>query len=291
VRLEREAVQRRVEAERSDARRSRKNLGKDNDARFKRNLARMSGKDGQAGRLLRQMDGRVGKAKERQEGIRVKKKRDLGIWVAGERSKRDVLLRRPAGQLPLGTGRQLHHPDLAMQPADRVALTGPNGGGKSTLLRQLVESLTLPEGRVTYVPQEIDAASSRQVLQQARAMPPAERGKLMTVVSCLGSDPGRLLESELPSPGEVRKLLLAFGVARGPHFIIMDEPTNHLDLPSIECLEEALADCPCGLLLVSHDERFLRQLTQQRWQVEPDGSDTTLRVLERWEDGPGEPEA
>ena len=279
-RLEREAVQRRAEAERSNARRSKRNLGKDNDARFKRNLARMSGKDGQAGRLLRQMDGRVEQARERQEGIRVKKRRDLGIWVAGERSKRDVLLRREAGQLPLGAGRHLHHPDLAMQPGDRVALTGPNGGGKSTLLRQLMESLTLPEERVTYVPQEIDAAASRQVMERAQALPPAERGKLMTVVSCLGSDPGRLLESELPSPGEVRKLLLAFGVARVPHFIVMDEPTNHLDLPSIECLEQALAGCPCGLLLVSHDERFLQQLTHRRWRLEPAASGGSARALE-----------
>jgi len=283
-RLEREAVQRRVEAERSDARRSKKNLGKDNDARFKRNLARLSGKDGQAGRLLRQMDGRVEKARQHQEKIRVKKKRDLGIWMAGERSKRDVLLRRPAGQVPLGEGRRLQYPDLAMQPADRVALTGPNGGGKSTLLRALVESLTLPEERVTYVPQEITAARSQQVLGQARELPPAERGKLMTVVSCLGSDPGRLLESELPSPGEVRKLLLAFGIARVPHFIVMDEPTNHLDLPSIECLEQALADCPCGLLLVSHDERFLRKLTERRWQVTSSGGDTVLSVVERWDE-------
>jgi ATPase subunit of ABC transporter with duplicated ATPase domains len=50
----------------------------------------------------------------------------------------------------------------------------------------------------------------------------------------------------------------------------MDEPTNHMDLPSIEALETALADCPCALLLVSHDTRFLRKLTQTTWNVDPD---------------------
>jgi ATPase subunit of ABC transporter with duplicated ATPase domains len=65
----------------------------------------------------------------------------------------------------------------------------------------------------------------------------------------------------------VRKLLLALGIARQPHLIVMDEPTNHLDLPSIECLEQALEDCPCGLLLVSHDERFLGSLTRTRWHL------------------------
>jgi ATPase subunit of ABC transporter with duplicated ATPase domains len=51
-------------------------------------------------------------------------------------------------------------------------------------------------------------------------------------------------------------------MAREPHIIVMDEPTNHLDLPSIQCLEQALADCPCALILVSHDLIFLRRLTQ-----------------------------
>jgi macrolide transport system ATP-binding/permease protein len=60
---------------------------------------------------------------------------------------------------------------------------------------------------------------------------------------------------------------VGLGIAWQPHLIIMDEPTNHLDLPSIECLEEALEDCPCGLLLVSHDEQFLRRLTRTSWHI------------------------
>ena len=89
----------------------------------------------------------------------------------------------------------------------------------------------------------------------------------MTVISRLGSRPYRLLESAEPSPGETRKLLLAMGIAKEPHLIVMDEPTNHMDLPSIQCLEDALSDCPCGLLLVSHDLRFLRALTARRWDI------------------------
>jgi ATPase subunit of ABC transporter with duplicated ATPase domains len=54
---------------------------------------------------------------------------------------------------------------------------------------------------------------------------------------------------------------------RVPHIIIMDEPTNHMDLPSIECLEHALAECPCCLLLVSHDKHFLKKLTQKQWDI------------------------
>ena len=60
----------------------------------------------------------------------------------------------------------------------------------------------------------------------------------------------------------------------------MDEPTDDLDLPSIECLEKALGDCPCGLLLVSHDGRFLESLTSIRWHIarEVDGYSYRLEL-------------
>ncbi|MBT3343473.1 MAG: ABC-F family ATP-binding cassette domain-containing protein [Gemmatimonadetes bacterium] len=287
-RLEREEHRRRAESARSDARASKKNLGKDNDARFKRNLARMSGKDGQAGRLLNQMGGRAQQAREHRDSIQVAKQHDLGIWLDGAPSPRDRLLWRDAGALPVGGARQLAHPDLVMKPTDRVCLAGPNGAGKSTLLRALLGTdLNVDAERLVYVPQEIDISSAQQILAGARSLPHDQLGKLMTIVSCLNSRPERLLESELPSPGEVRKLLLADGIARQPHLIVMDEPTNHLDLPSIECLEAALRDCPCGLLLVSHDERFLQSLTATRWNLEwarEGGGDAVLHVRQGWEE-------
>jgi ATPase subunit of ABC transporter with duplicated ATPase domains len=106
----------------------------------------------------------------------------------------------------------------------------------------------------------------------------------MTIVSRLGSRPHRLLETAEPSPGEIRKLLLALGITRVPHLIIMDEPTNHLDLPSIQCLAEALQECPCGLLLVSHDHYFLNRLTTIRWHIalqkDSPNRDTSLCIVE-----------
>ena len=89
----------------------------------------------------------------------------------------------------------------------------------------------------------------------------------MTIVNRLGSRPHRLLDSAEPSPGETRKLLLALGMTRMPHILIMDEPTNHMDLPSIECLEQALVDCPCSLVLVSHDLQFLEKVTKTKWAI------------------------
>lgn len=176
----------------------------------------------------------------------------------------------------MGRRRRLEYPDLAIQPTDRIALTGANGSGKSTLVRQLLAALEVPPEQLTYVPQEIDADESRRKLDRARQLAKDELGHLMTIVSRLGSRPDRLLASAEPSPGETRKLLLALGMVHAPHIIIMDEPINHMDLPSIEALEAALADCPCSLLLVSHDQHFLDKLTRTTWHIslDDDAADT-----------------
>jgi ATPase subunit of ABC transporter with duplicated ATPase domains len=154
-----------------------------------------------------------------------------------------------------------------MKADDRIAITGPNGAGKSTLVRAIIATLNLERERVIDMPQEVNAADAAQILEAARALPDDRLGYVLNVVSRLGSRPQRLLESRDPSPGEIRKLLLALGMARSPHLIVMDEPTNHLDLPSIEALESALDECPCGLVLVSHEERFLERLARVRWRI------------------------
>ena len=229
----------------------------------------MTGKDAVDGRRLRQIEGRLKQARRKQERLKVKKTYRMGIWLDGSVSKRATLFRIPTGSIPLGGNRELRFNDLMMRPTDRIALTGPNGAGKSTLVRHIMRSLNIPEERVTYLPQEIDLQASSAIVAKARRLPKDVLGHTMTVVSRLGSRPHRLLETAEPSPGETRKLLLAVGIAQATHLIILDEPTNHLDLPSIECLEDALAEVPCGLLLVSHDVRFLRRLTRTRWEVSP----------------------
>ncbi len=82
------------------------------------------------------------------------------------------------------------------------------------------------------------------------------RGRVLTVLAALGVDPDRLLASRSLSPGEARKLMLAFALGRQVWALVLDEPTNHMDLPGVERLEAALATYPGALLLVSHDEVF-----------------------------------
>jgi len=268
ARLKREAARRRSRAAGADRRRSKRSLArKDADGREKLDRARITGKDGTDGRLLRQLNGRLRHLELEAQQLHVPKETALKFWLTGSISRRDQVLALAPGNLNLGGRRTLTWPDLTLRPADRVALTGANGAGKSTLLRFLVASSGLDTEKLVYLPQEIALERSQQILASARALPRAELGHLMTVVSGLGSDPEALLQTPVPSPGETRKLLLALGVTRRPHLIVMDEPTNHLDLPSIELLEQALATCPCALLLVSHDLRFLTATTRRRWEI------------------------
>jgi macrolide transport system ATP-binding/permease protein len=262
-------------ARKSDKNRSKKGLArKDHDAREKLDRARISGKDGIAGKLQKQLDGRIKRIEKELKAIHVKKHYQLGIWLPGCRSKRDYLLQLAGNRIHLGENIKLTYPDLIIYPEDRLALTGDNGSGKSTLIRYIVDNLNIPGQHITYIPQEIDLNEAKHILAAIKELPDDKKGHLMAIVSCLGSRPDRLLDSTEPSPGELRKLLLALGMTREPHIIIMDEPTNHMDLMSIQCLEDALADCPCALLLVSHDRLFLAKLTTKEWKIIEEKKDT-----------------
>jgi len=264
-RLTKEAANRRQAADQARGKRSKRGIdAKDHDAKDKINRAKLTGKDGQAGRLLSQMSGRLTQTQEKLMNQRPPKHYKLGLDMHGRSAQRDILFRLKEGRLELGNGRQLVYPELCVTPDDRIALTGLNGAGKSTLIRHIMNYLMVPAERIVYLPQEIGRETSQAVIAEVRGLPREKVGQIMTAVSCLGSRPQRLIETEEPSPGEIRKIMLAVGITREPQLIIMDEPTNHLDLPSIECLEKALKDCPAGLLLVSHDQTFLSRLTQTR---------------------------
>lgn len=267
-RLSSEVRRRQEKAAQADTRRSKRHLAlRDSDGRNKLDRARLLGKDGRAGRVASQLARRTERAMEKVRATRAPKEHRLGIWIPGSRSPGDLLFLLSKGELTLGPGRRLLFPDLCMRPADRVALTGPNGGGKSTLIERVIRALPFARQHLTYLPQEIPAAEARQLTAEVGRLSPEMLGHLMTVVSRLGSRPQRLMKNIDPSPGEMRKILLGLGVLRSPYLIVMDEPTNHLDLPAVECLEEALLDCPCGLLLVSHDRAFLRRLCNRGWQI------------------------
>lgn len=269
-------------AAKNKAARNRKIPANDHDGRAKRNLAKLTGKDAWAVTKSASLAKRASKAEAARSRLHPRKEYETGFWLDGsEASSRNVVLAVEAGAIGIGGGRTLRFPDLRVAPSDRIALTGPNGIGKTTLLRHILKFANVPEEKLLVVPQEITAEESAKILAEAKSLHDDMLGRVMTSVSRLGSRPGRLLQSEVPSPGEVRKLLLALGVNRGIHLLVMDEPTNHLDLSGIECLEEALVDCPCAMIVVSHDRRFLSRIVEKEWRLEKEGQgNVSLRCLE-----------
>jgi len=265
-RLRREYVERRERAAKGERDRSKRGISaKDHDAKARVDAARVA--DGKSGNNLRQLDGRLRRAETAAETT-VRRDFALGLALPGRRSGRRADLSLPAGELELGPERRLRHPALVLRPGERVALIGPNGGGKSTLIRRIVGVSAGGPLRVIHIPQEIDADRSRMILEEFRSQPPDALGRAMALVRRLNSDPGRLLAGGAPSPGETRKLLLAAAAEAPPNLIILDEPTNHLDPSATEQLEAALIGCEATLLVVSHDPAFLERITERSWRIE-----------------------
>jgi ATPase subunit of ABC transporter with duplicated ATPase domains len=273
-RLTAEAARRRRVVEGSRNRLSKRGIDpKDGDTRRKINLARLSGKDRVGADLYKRMQNRVEQVEEAREKAVNPRERKRGFTLKGQRARGDRLLFLEPGGIPLGVGRKLSFPELLIRPDDRIALTGPNGLGKSTLIRYILPRISAP---LLYLPQELGATESRGFLDAVLQEEENLRGEILSRFSRLGSEPRLLFKSDLPSPGEIRKLVIARGIFYDPALIIMDEPTNHLDMVSIGLLEAALAEYTGALLLVSHDELFLSRLTRREWTVTRAGPDSIL---------------
>ena len=275
ARLSAEREQRAQEAARADGKRSKRGLDpKDKSARAKIDLAIVSGQDGARGKLLRQMDGRMAAAQDRAAATFVPRRYDGSLFLNAAPSSRKTVLHIPAGHIPCGEN-ELELPELFVGNTERIGIVGPNGAGKTTLLdhvrRLLAQQVQSPGDRelpVLDIPQEPNAQERASTLAAVHSLSPTDRGRVLSCVAQLNSDPGRILEGAATSPGELRKLMIARGLLDAPALIIMDEPTNHLDLHSVEALERALAQFGGALLLVSHDHTLLRACTSTTWEIE-----------------------
>ncbi len=160
--------------------------------------------------------------------------------------------------------------DLSVAPGERVCLVGRNGSGKSTLLKiaaGLIEPdsgtrFVQPGAIVRYLPQEPDLSGHDTVLSYVLSglTPSCDPHQARYLLEQLGltgeEDPARL------SGGELRRAALAHVLAPSPAVLLLDEPTNHLDLPAIEWLEKRLGQERAALVLISHDRRFLQNLSR-----------------------------
>ena len=269
--LNTEAAHRRALAASQHARRSKKHLDrKDSDGRAKLDLVRVSGKDGTGGKLLRQMEGRRNQADSKLSNLQISRFEPTGITMTGRQSKSDRLWQTPGLMLPLNEGeRHLEIPELTLKPADRIVLRGPNGSGKTSLLKHIIQSGDLDPSTYFFLPQEFSPGEMDQVRKLFQGLSDRRKGEVLSAVARLGSNPEYLRDSLRYSPGEARKVFLAISLTgeESPALLILDEPENHLDLPSVRFLEEALREYPGALLIVSHDREFSGNLTDKVWEI------------------------
>ncbi len=278
--LKTKAAAQKEKADMADKNRSKRNIDKnDHDAKAKINGARLTGKDALDGRLYKRIKTNLDKKIEHQQSIKINRNRQLGIEFNFQKAKHRFPIHINSTKINLSEEKILHIPDLFIQPDSRIGITGNNGAGKSTFINYLLKQLRFTDDELVYIPQEINSEESQKLVRNVFKLSDADKGKIMTIISRLNSDPKHVLETENQSPGEVRKLMLANGIVKSPALIIMDEPTNHMDLPSIECIENAIQECACALLLVSHDKIFLENIVTAYWNFEAQANDFEIHQI------------
>ena len=167
---------------------------------------------------------------------------------------------------------------FVIAPESRIVLTGPNGTGKTTLLR-IIMGLEPPDagslkfsGNLTvgYLPQDSiisDAAST--LLEAYRSGLAGHREDHITEL--IQSDLFKFEDLAKPlkqlSIGQRRKLEIARLAAQHPNVLLLDEPTNYISLEVLEAFEDALIEFPGPIVAVSHDRRFIERLGGEIWEL------------------------
>ncbi len=172
---------------------------------------------------------------------------------------------------------------LRIDDDDRIALLGPNGNGKSTLVKLLAGRLPPMAGRITRADKlEIAYFAQHQLdeLEPAdsafdhlrRRMPDQSEAKVRARAGAIGF-PGAKADTPAGqlSGGERARLLLGLATFAGAHLIVLDEPTNHLDIDSRAALINGINDFPGAVILVSHDRYLIEACAERLWLVADGG--------------------
>ena len=205
-------------------------------------------------------------------------------FSSDRRENHEVLVCRNL-QKRYGEREVLRRLSFTIHRGEKVGLTGPNGAGKSTLLRLLMgqeepDAGSLGVGSnilVAYYDQELASLQPRNtVLDEVWLMAPDwTQGEMRSHLGRFLFSGDEVLQSVGSlSGGQKSRVALAKLMLTKANLLVLDEPTNHLDIPACEMLEQALADYPGTLLVVSHDRYFLDRVID-RLVILQEGTCTT----------------
>jgi ATPase subunit of ABC transporter with duplicated ATPase domains len=240
---------------------------------------------------------KASKARQAQSKLRMIEKKAEGLQALPQSSRRYPTFRfeprRDSGREVLtlkgiakafGDNEVLHGVDLTVNRGDRLAVMGPNGIGKSTLLKIIMGDLAADAGTVEWGYETYPGYFAQDQREQFdSADETAEnwvwhycadrdlgfvRGRMGLML--FSGDDGKKRLSAL-SGGEASRLVFTRLAIEHPNVLVLDEPTNHLDLESIEALVEGLKGYDGTLVFVSHDRWFVSQLATRILEIRPDG--------------------
>jgi ATPase subunit of ABC transporter with duplicated ATPase domains len=240
---------------------------------------------------------KASKARQAQSKLRLIEKKAEGLEELPASSRRYPSFRleerRHSGREVLSTqgirkafgdNEVLHGVDLTVSRGDRLAIMGPNGIGKSTLLKILMGELEPDAGTMTWGYETHPGYFAQDHSEQFEA--PDRTAEEWIWDTCPGQtfgfvrgEMGRVLFSGddgkkklgTLSGGEAARLVFCKLAIERPNVLVLDEPTNHLDLESIDALVEALRRYDGTLILVSHDRWFVSQLANRVIEITADG--------------------
>ena len=239
---------------------------------------------------------KASKARQAQSKVRMIEKLDKEIQAEANQptSRRNLPLgfrqTRPSGAIALkvegvskayGEKKVLEEVSFEVERGDSIAILGPNGIGKSTLLKVLAEGLEPESGEfqwghgvsVSYFPQDIEGevrgegTALQWIHQQCPGKDDGYLRKQLARALFSGDDSGKSIGTL--SGGERARLILARMMAEEANVLIFDEPTNHLDIEAIESLSQAMESFEGTVLLVSHNRWFISRLASKVLEILP----------------------
>src|SRR5437870_9646119 len=242
----------------------------------------------EAGRLIEELEDSRARAVGATAGI---------DFTASQRRTRRLLAARGVTK-SLGGRRLVSNLDLVITPGTRVGLIGPNGSGKTTLLNVLAGVLAPDAGeieradnlRIVRFAQERGGLDPGESLRRALA-PEGDavtwQGRSVHVASWAKRFLFRPEQLEVPvgrlSGGEQARILIARLMREPADLLILDEPTNDLDIPTLEVLEDSLAEFDGALVLVTHDRFMLERVSTVILALDGLGGATTFADYSQWE--------